>query len=147
MIEDKPGERLRWRATEESPVSYAGSVSFTAAVGNRGTIVTVGTHYREPGGAVGNSLARFLGADPFGEITEDLRRFKQLIETGEIATTSGQPSGRRSLLGSLLREGRKSRQPRSKGPRSPSSEPSDARPPYTDEPTPEAPTLREERLS
>jgi hypothetical protein len=50
-----------------------------------------------------------LGRDPNSEAREDLRRFKQLIETGEIPTTRGQPSGQRSWLGKLTPEGRKSR--------------------------------------
>lgn len=55
-------------------------------------------------------LAKLLGADPRSEAREDLRRFKQLIETGEIPITRGQPSGQRSVLGRMTREGRLSRQ-------------------------------------
>ena len=110
LTEDKPGERLRWRSAQGAPVEHAGSVSFKRAPGNRGTMVTAGMHYPAPGGAAGAALARFLGPDPFAEVRENLRRFKQLIETGEIPTTAGQPSGRRSLLGLLFAEGRLSRQ-------------------------------------
>jgi uncharacterized membrane protein len=115
ITEDRPGERLRWRSTEQSAFQHAGSVMFEPAPGGRGTFVTVAMHYRTlgrpgtAGGAVGAVLARLLGPDPFGEIRENLRRFKQLIETGEISTTVGQPSGPRSLLGRLLPEGRRSR--------------------------------------
>jgi uncharacterized membrane protein len=109
IIEDKPGERLRWRSVEGAPFRHAVSVSFSPAPGGRGTFVTVGMHYHAPGGAIGVALARLLGPDPFGEVRENLRRFKQLIETGEIPTTTGQPSGRRSILGRLLPEGRRSR--------------------------------------
>jgi uncharacterized membrane protein len=110
LIEDKPGERLRWRSVEGAPFNHAGAVSFSPAPGGRGTFVTVGLHYHAPGGAVGAALARVVGPDPFGEVRENLRRFKQLIETGEISTTTGQPSGRRSLLGRILPEGRRSKQ-------------------------------------
>lgn len=110
LTEDRPGERLRWRTEEGSSIRHAGSVSFQKAPGDRGSFVTVSLHYRAPGGALGAVLAKVLGADPFGEVCEDLRRFKQLIETGEIPTTAGQPSGRRSLFGRLLPEGRKSNQ-------------------------------------
>ena len=108
---EQPGERLAWRSVTHQPFSHAGSIQFAAAPGARGTFVTVSMHYRLPTGAVGASLARLLGRDPFGDLREDLRRFKQLIETDEIATTEGQPSGRRSWLGQLLPEGRRSRQP------------------------------------
>lgn len=108
IIEDKPGERLRWRSVADSPFQHAGSVSFAPAPGGRGTFVTLVLHYHTPGGQIGAALARLLGADPFGEARENLRRFKQLIETGEIPRTRGQPAGRRSVLGSLLPEGQRS---------------------------------------
>jgi hypothetical protein len=59
-------------------------------------------------GRAGVGVAKLLGHDPNAESRENLRRFKQLIETGEIPTTRGQSSGRRSSLGRLTREGRKS---------------------------------------
>jgi uncharacterized membrane protein len=118
IIEDKPGERLRWKTAEGAPFKVAGAVNFEPAPGGRGTFVTLGMHYHAPGGSIGAALARFLGPDPFGEVRENLRRFKQLIETGEIPTTTGQPSGRRSLLGRLIPEGRRSQQPGA-GPRRP----------------------------
>jgi hypothetical protein len=37
-----------------------------------------------------------LGREPELQVREDLRRFKALMETGEIPTVVGQPSGRRS---------------------------------------------------
>ncbi len=109
--EDIPGERILWSATQDSSFAHAGSVTFAPATGGRGALITVSIHYHVPGGRIGAALAQFLGPDPMGEVRENLRRFKQLLETGEIATTSGQPSGSRSLLGRWLPEGRKSRQP------------------------------------
>jgi len=109
--DDVPGERILWSATGDTPFRHAGSVNFAPATGGRGTLVTVGMHYRTPGGSAGAALAKFLGPDPLGEVRESLRRLKQLLETGEIPTTVGQPSGRRSLFGRLMPEGRKSRQP------------------------------------
>jgi uncharacterized membrane protein len=67
-------------------------------------------HYRVPGGPAGTALVKLIGADPRSEVREDLRRFKQLLEAGEIPTTRGQPSGHRSLLGRMTREGRLSRE-------------------------------------
>ena len=109
--EDVPGERILWSATQDSSFAHAGSVTFAPATGGRGTLITASIHYHVPGGPIGAALARFLGPDPIGEVRENLRRFKQLLETGEIATTVGQPSGSRSVFGRLLPEGRKSRQP------------------------------------
>lgn len=113
----RPGERLSWRSLTHEPFSHAGSVQFATAPGARGTFVTVSMHYRLPP-AVSWSLVGFLGRDPFGELREDLRRFKQLIETGEVATTEGQPSGQRSWFGRLFPEGRRSRQPETAAARS-----------------------------
>jgi uncharacterized membrane protein len=49
--------------------------------------------YSPPGGRFGASAALLLGRDAATEIREDLRRFKQLVETGEVPTTHGQPRG------------------------------------------------------
>lgn len=108
ITEDKPGERLRWRSAAGAPIQHAGSVTFEPAPGGRGTFVSVAMHYHTPGGSIGAALGRLLGPDPFGEVRENLRRFKHLMETGEIPTTAGQPAGPRSWLGRLLPEGRRS---------------------------------------
>lgn len=108
---DEPGKRLTWRTESEEALCHVSSVRFQRAPGERGTLVTWMLHYQAPGGRLGATLAQLIGPDPFGQVRDNLRRFKQLIETGEIATTTGQPSGARSLLGRLLPEGRKSRQP------------------------------------
>ena len=71
----------------------AGSVHFEDAGGDRGTRVRVRLQYRPPGGKIGAAVARLLGRDAATQIREDLRRFKQLLEAGEIATTEGQPRG------------------------------------------------------
>jgi uncharacterized membrane protein len=54
--------------------------------------------YNPPGGKVGAAVAWMLGHDPAATVLEDLRRFKQLLETGEVPTTKGQPRGRQSRL-------------------------------------------------
>jgi uncharacterized membrane protein len=107
---DQPGSRLEWRSLPGSHVDNAGVVRFEAAPGNRGTIVRVQMHYRPPAGRPGLVVARLFGRDPNREVREDLRRFKQLLETGEVPTTEGQVSGRRSVLGRITPEGRLSRQ-------------------------------------
>ena len=109
---EREGERIAWHSLEGSTVTHAGSVRFEPAAGGRGCIVRVLMHYRPPLGRASLGIAKVLGHDPSTEVREDLRRFKQLIETGEIPTTQGQSSGRRSWLGRLTPEGRKSREGR-----------------------------------
>jgi uncharacterized membrane protein len=107
---DTPGERISWRSVDGGGLYHAGVVRFEPSTGNRGTLVTTSVHIRVPGGSAGLGLAKLLGSNPRSQAREDLRRFKQLLETGEIPTTRGQPSGRRSLFGRMTREGRLSRQ-------------------------------------
>jgi uncharacterized membrane protein len=94
VITDRPNELIGWRSLPGSQVATAGSVHFTPAPGNRGTEVKVEMKYDPPGGKAGAALAWLLGDAPEVEVREDLRRFKRLLETGEIPTTEGQPSGR-----------------------------------------------------
>jgi len=84
---------IAWRSLEGSTVISAGSVNFDDAGPGRGTRVTVHLQYSPPGGKLGARVAKLFGADAETEIREDLRRFKQLLEAGEVATTSGQPRG------------------------------------------------------
>lgn len=102
ITEDKPGELLVWRSVEGSDVEHTGRVQFEPAPGGRGTIVRVEMQYSPPGGKAGALIAKLIGEEPNQQIAEDLRRFKQLIETGEIPTTVGQPSGRRDTITRLL---------------------------------------------
>jgi uncharacterized membrane protein len=51
-------------------------------------------NYNPPAGKVGATLAQLVGGEPAQLIKEDLRRLKQILEAGEIATTDGQTSGR-----------------------------------------------------
>lgn len=101
---DRPGEELAWRTLDDSGAANAGSVRFEAAPAGRGTIVRVSLHYSPLGGALGAGLVKLLGHDPQSRIREDLRRFKQVMETGEIPTTHGQPTGRRSLFGRVTQQ-------------------------------------------
>jgi uncharacterized membrane protein len=72
-------------------VSTAGSVNFRET--DRGTDVRVHLQYNPPAGKLGAAVARLFGEEPNIQIREDLRRFRQLMETGEIPTTEGQPRG------------------------------------------------------
>jgi uncharacterized membrane protein len=88
-----PNKVIGWRSLENADVVSAGSVNFDDAGRGRGTRVTVHLQYSPPGGKAGASIARIFGKDAETEIREDLRRFKQLVETGEVPTTEGQPRG------------------------------------------------------
>jgi uncharacterized membrane protein len=91
---ERENELIGWRATG-GPVDHAGSVRFEPAPGGRGAVVRVQMQYNPPGGKIGAGLAKLFGSEPEQMIREDLTRFKQLMETGEIPTTKGQPAGRR----------------------------------------------------
>ena len=93
IINEVPNQLIAWRSIEGSDVVSAGSVHFEEAGVGRGTRIRVRLQYSPPGGKVGTALARLVGRDAAAEIREDLRRFKQLLETGEVATTTGQPRG------------------------------------------------------
>lgn len=84
---------IAWRSLEGSDVVSAGSVNFDNAGAGRGTRVTVHLQYSPPGGRIGARIAKLFGRDAETEIREDLRRFKQVVEAGEVPTTSGQPRG------------------------------------------------------
>lgn len=105
ITEDRPGALLSWKSLPGSQIHNAGSVRFEEYVGGRGTLVLVNLVYDAPGGPMGAALARLLGEEPKVQVREDLRRFKQLIETGEIPTTRGQPAGRRSRIARLFGKG------------------------------------------
>jgi uncharacterized membrane protein len=99
VYNEKPNELIAWRTLEGADVDSAGSVRFERASEGRGTLVRITLKYDPPGGAIGAAIARLFGENPEQQIDEDLRRFKQLMETGEVATTQGQPSGRGASAG------------------------------------------------
>jgi uncharacterized membrane protein len=94
IINEEPGRLIAWRSLEGSQVSTAGSVHFTPAPAGRGTEVRVVLKYDPPAGKLGALFAKLFGEAPEQQIQEDLRRFKQLTEAGEIPTTQGQTSCR-----------------------------------------------------
>jgi uncharacterized membrane protein len=98
IINEIPGEVIAWRTLSGADVVSAGSVRFIAQPAGRGTEVRVRMQYEPPAGKVGATVAWLLGHDPAAVIREDLRRFKQLMETGELPTIEGQPRGKQSIL-------------------------------------------------
>jgi uncharacterized membrane protein len=99
IVDDQPERSIGWRTLPGSQVKHEGMVSFEPAAGGRGTIVRVDMLYVPPAGKVGVWIARMFGEEPALQVADDLRRLKQLLETGEVATTLGQPAGKRSLFG------------------------------------------------
>ncbi len=94
IINDVPGERIGWRSLEGASVQNAGAVIFRPAPEGQGTELRISLKYDPPGGAIGAAIAKLFGGDAALQIQQDLYRFRQLIEAGEIASTAGQTSGR-----------------------------------------------------
>ncbi|HEV7918940.1 MAG TPA: hypothetical protein VGO97_05115 [Solirubrobacterales bacterium] len=69
------------------------AVSFAVAPGDRGTEIHVDLEYEAPGGKLGEIVQKFFGSEPLAKVKDDLRRFKQHVETGEIPRSDGSPEG------------------------------------------------------
>lgn len=87
-------ELIAWRSLENADVVNAGSVRFQKGPTGHGSYVRVTMNYNPPAGKLGTTIAQLLGGEPTQLIKEDLRRLKQILEAGEIATIDGQTSGR-----------------------------------------------------
>lgn len=96
ITEDKPNERIAWRSLPDATVENSGDVRFERATGGRGTVIRVRIDYWPPAGRLGATVAKLFGEGPDKQVAVDLRRFKQLMETGEVARTEGQSAGRSS---------------------------------------------------
>ncbi len=94
IVNERPNDMIAWRSLAGSTVDNAGSVHFTPAPSGRGTIVHVEMKYNPPAGKLGAAVAWLFGEEPNQQVREDLLRFKQLMEAGEIASTQGQTSCR-----------------------------------------------------
>ena len=94
IITDHANQLITWTSVEGADVENSGFVRFTPAPADRGTEVKVVIEYSVPGGAVTAAVAKLFGEEPEQQVGDDLRRFKMLMEAGEIATTEGQSVGR-----------------------------------------------------
>ena len=92
ITDEKIDELIAWRSVEGSDIPNEGSVRFEDAVGGRGTVVRVELSYQPPLGAIGAAFAKLFGEEPKGQIADDLRRLRAILEAGEVPTTNGQPS-------------------------------------------------------
>ncbi len=95
ILEDRENEFISWASVEGADIDNSGFVRFQKAPGGRGTEVKVVLEYNPPGGVLASVIAKLFGEEPEQQIGDDLRRFKMLMEAGEIATTEGQPTGSR----------------------------------------------------
>jgi uncharacterized membrane protein len=86
---DREHEWIAWRSLDNADVEHRGSVRFQRAPADRGTEVRVHLQYSPPAGALGRGIAWLFGEEPSQQIHEDLRRFKQLMETGEVPLSEG----------------------------------------------------------
>ncbi|HVL97805.1 MAG TPA: SRPBCC family protein [Egibacteraceae bacterium] len=93
IVEDRPGEVVAWRSLEGGDVDTCGLVRFAPATGDRGTEVVVEMEYTPPGGRAGAVAAKLFGESPEQQVRDDLRRFKQVMETGEVVRSDGSPEG------------------------------------------------------
>ncbi len=84
LVEDQPGRKISWRSLPGAQVDNSGIVTFERAPGNRGTIVRVQLRYAPPAGVIGAAVAKLFGEEPGQQIEDDLRKLKQVLETGEV---------------------------------------------------------------
>ncbi|PTX94847.1 cyclase [Verrucomicrobia bacterium LW23] len=90
---DTPGKVIAWKSMPGADVPNEGSVHFDPAPVHRGTRVTVTLRYAPPGGQLARWVAMFFGEEPDKQISDDLSRFKALMEAGVVPTINGQSKG------------------------------------------------------
>ena len=87
---DKKGELIAWKSTRNSSIDTEGRIEFKDAPGGRGTYVTLVVAYDPPAGVLGKWAAKLFRREPEVQARVELKRFKMLMETGEIATSANQ---------------------------------------------------------
>jgi uncharacterized membrane protein len=93
VTEDVPNQLIAWQSLPGSLVENSGRVLFQAAPGDRGTEVRVELRYTPPAGMLGAKVAQIFGKEPKQQLQDDLRVFKQVLETGEMAISEGSLGG------------------------------------------------------
>lgn len=88
IVREEAGELIAWRSVEGSQIDTEGRVTFTDAPGERGTRVGVRVAYKPPAGELGRVVAKLFMREPEIQARHDLKRFKMLMEAGEIATSA-----------------------------------------------------------
>ena len=112
IVEDQPGRRIAWRSIEGSGITNGGSVDFRPAPKDEGTEVIVEMSYEPPAGQLGAVVAKLLGEEPDIQVSDDLRRFKQLLEVGEVVRSDATIAGRRGQRPAQPMETRKAAEAR-----------------------------------
>lgn len=100
---DREAEMISWHSMPGSDIGVSGEIQFRPAPANRGTLLVVVVEYRPTARGTSRVLSSIVGKTPSLFLRQDLRRFKALVETGEIPTTEGQPHGPRSVLAGVAR--------------------------------------------
>jgi uncharacterized membrane protein len=93
IVDERPNERLGWRSMPGSDIRHEGCIEFSDAPFDRGTEIRVELRYDPPAGAAGAKVAKLFGEEPSQQIRDDLRRFKQVMELGEVVLSEGSPEG------------------------------------------------------
>jgi uncharacterized membrane protein len=93
VLDERIDEFIAWRSVGEAPVTNSGRVEFRPAPGGRGTEIRVWLTYDPPAGKLGTWVAKLFGEAPDQQVSDDLRRFKQVLETGEVVRSEGTPEG------------------------------------------------------
>ncbi|MEU4475568.1 SRPBCC family protein [Micromonospora sp. NPDC023888] len=96
IVDETPGEKIAWRSTGNADVPNAGTVRFVPAPDGVSTEVHVVLSYNIPGGAIGKAVAKYFGEEPHQQLDDDLRRLKQVLETGQVVRSEGAPWGKRA---------------------------------------------------
>jgi uncharacterized membrane protein len=102
VINEIENELIGWKSLEGSDVDNAGSVHFEPVPDGRGTRVTVHLQYNPPAGSLGAAVAKMFGQDPKKQVSSDMKRFKEFMETGRIdskqkLTARGKGEGKKPL--------------------------------------------------
>lgn len=105
VYNDEENRLIAWRSLPGSQLDTAGSVHFESLGPDRGTEVRVSMKYNPPGGKIADTLAWFFGQSLEQQVVEDMRRFKCMMEAGDVISTEGQPSGRQTAEGGVKVEG------------------------------------------
>jgi uncharacterized membrane protein len=87
LVEDEPDRLLAWESVEGADIKNTGRIEFRDGPPGRGTEVSAMIVYEPPGGDIGKLIAKLFQKEPKIQARRDLRRFKQLMETGEISTS------------------------------------------------------------
>ncbi len=90
---DTPDALIAWESAPGADIRNSGRVEFSDAPGGRGTEVRASIAYEPPGGQLGRALARVLGQEPAVQTRRALDRFKQIMETGEVASNAMRGDG------------------------------------------------------